>query len=180
MKFFGIIVAATALFASGISALPLGNLGEIHPRTPSDYSINKVFANWMNDPKTQRRLANHCNTRGGWEGWAQAEIEDELRRAFTIPHTIREVTSVYKGKEFADLVLPLRPRNNGMILELKCENAYGQKGSQDQSPCTCRHCQAVRCQTRVQRLHFCSPCHSLYTRGRPLSHKNRHEAYPGG
>ena len=134
MKFFGTIVAATALFASGISALPLGDLGGIHPRAPADYNINKVLKDWMDDDKTKRRLGNHCNTKGGWEGWAQGEIESEFRDAFEIPQTIREDTSVYKGRELADLVLPKTARYKGMVIELKCENAYGQKGVKIKAP----------------------------------------------
>lgn len=103
-------------------------LGGIHRRAPVNYDINQALEDWMGDPKVRRKLANHCDTRGGWEGWAQAEIETEFRQAFNIPETIREVTKVYAGRELADLVLPKTNAYNGMVIELKCENAYGQKG----------------------------------------------------
>ncbi|OSS51333.1 hypothetical protein B5807_03983 [Epicoccum nigrum] len=128
MKFFGTIVAATTLFASGISALPLSDLGGIHRRAAADYDINKVLKDWIVDPSIQRKLANHCNTRGGWEGWAQGELETEFRSDFRIADTVREVTEVYAGKGLADFVLPKTKTNNGMVIELKCENAYGQPG----------------------------------------------------
>lgn len=82
----------------------------------------------MDDANVQRNLKNHCDTRGGWEGWAQGELETEFRHTFKIPETIREVTKVYAGRELADLVLPKTDIYNGMVIELKCENAYGQKG----------------------------------------------------
>lgn len=134
MKFFGTIVAATALFASGISALPLGDLGGLQRRAPVDYDINKVLVAWMADKKVQRNLVNHCTTRGGWEGWAQGDLETDLRTAFNIKETIREVTKVYAGKELADFVLPKTSTHNGMVIELKCENAYGQKGVKISKP----------------------------------------------
>lgn len=134
MKFFGTIVAATALFTSGISALPLGDLGGLQRRAPVDYDINKVLIDWMADPKVQRNLVNHCTTRGGWEGWAQGDLETDLRTAFKIKETIREVTQVYAGRELADFVLPKTSTHNGMVIELKCENAYGQKGVKISKP----------------------------------------------
>ena len=134
MKFFGTIVAATALFASGISALPVGDLGGLQRRAPVDYDINKVLVAWMADKKVQRNLVNHCTTRGGWEGWAQGDLETDLRTAFNIKETIREVTKVYAGKELADFVLPKTSTHNGMVIELKCENAYGQKGVKISKP----------------------------------------------
>ena len=134
MKFFGTLVAATALFASGISALPLGDLGGIDRRAPVDYEINKVLVDWMADPKVKRNLVNHCTTRGGWEGWAQGDLETDFRTAFNIRETIREVTQVYAGRELADFVLPKTSTHNGMVIELKCENAYGQKGVKISKP----------------------------------------------
>lgn len=135
MKFFGTIVAVTALFASSISASPLGDLGGIYPRAPADYNINKVLKDWMNGDNTKRRLANHCNTKGGWEGWAQGKIKSEFRDTFRIPQTIREKSDVYQGnKKRADLVLPKTDKLKGMIIELKCENAYGQKGVKIKAP----------------------------------------------
>jgi len=134
MKFFGTIVAATALFTSGISALPLGDLGGLQRRAPVDYDINKVLKDWMADPKVKRNLANHCTTRGGWEGWAQGDLETDFRTAFNIKETIREVTQVYAGSLLADFVLPKTSTHNGMVIELKCENAYGQKGVKIDKP----------------------------------------------
>ena len=134
MKFFGTIVAATALFTSGISALPLGDLGGLQRRAPVDYDINKVLKDWMADPKVKRNLANHCTTRGGWEGWAQGDLETDFRTAFNIKETIREVTQVYAGSLLADFVLPKTSTHNGMVIELKCENSYGQKGVKIDKP----------------------------------------------
>lgn len=134
MKFFGTIVAATALFASGISALPLGDLGGLQRRAPVDYDINKVLKDWMADPKVRRNLVNHCTTRGGWEGWAQGDLETDFRTAFNIKETIREVTQVYAGRELADFVLPKTSTHKGMVIELKCENSYGQKGVKISKP----------------------------------------------
>ncbi|KAF1352746.1 hypothetical protein EJ07DRAFT_183199 [Lizonia empirigonia] len=128
MKFLGTIVAAAALLASGISASPLGDLGGIHARALTDYDINTAIQKWMADPKTRKRLTNNCNTKGGWEGWAQAELEDEFKDEFKLSDSLREVSKVYIKGKLADLVLPKTAQKKGMIIELKCENAFGQKG----------------------------------------------------
>ena len=91
MKFLGTILSAAALLASGISALPAGKRGTIETRASLlDYNIDTVIANWMSDTKTRKRLTNNSNTVGGWEGWAQSELEDEFKEAFGLSMDIRE------------------------------------------------------------------------------------------
>lgn len=57
-----------------------------------------------------------------------------LELHINIKETIREVTQVYAGRELADFVLPKTSTHNGMVIELKCENAYGQKGVKISKP----------------------------------------------
>jgi hypothetical protein len=128
MKFFGTILATAALLASGISASPLGDRGGIYARAQEDYDINKAIQIWTADAKTKRRMTSSCNTKGGWEGWAQVELEDEFKDLFKLTGTIRENGEVYKGNKLADFVLPKTTKNKGMVIELKCENVFGQRG----------------------------------------------------
>lgn len=88
----------------------------------------------MEKPNTKDRLGTACNTNGGWESWAQIEIEAEFRSEFAIPQSvdIREPvvydkSSTDKGEPRADFLLPETKKNKGMIIELKCENKKSNK-----------------------------------------------------
>jgi hypothetical protein len=135
MKFLITLLSAAALFTSGISAAPFDKRGTIEARVATEYNIDSVMIEWMKDPKTQRRMNNACRTVGGWEGWAQLEIEDEMRTKFGIPDNtdIRE-QSVFEGQQKADFVLPKTAKLGGMIIELKCENKVSQSGGAIQTP----------------------------------------------
>lgn len=135
MKFLVTLLSAAALLAPGISAAPLDERGLIEARAGTEYDIDGVIVGWMKDTKTQRRMANACGTVGGWEGWAQLELEDEFREKFKIPRTtdIRE-QSIFEGQQKADFVLPKTATRDGMIIELKCENKVSQSGNAIQTP----------------------------------------------
>lgn len=130
MKFLGTLLPAAALLVSGIFALPLNERDWIEARALKAYDIDEVIKAWMSDEKTVKRLKNNCNTKGGWEKWAQSELEDEFRTEFGLTGDIREQENVYtaKNKKYADFVLPESDKYKGMIIELKCENKFGQKG----------------------------------------------------
>lgn len=148
MRFLVEFLSITALLASGISAVPLHNHGMIEARVQDtgtdkekapastsksanlpDFEINKVLIEWMGDPKTQKRLKTACNTVGGWESWAQLELEGEFRSFFQLSEDqdIRE-PYVYdklpedKAEQKADFLILENAKNKGMIIELKCEN----------------------------------------------------------
>ena len=57
-----------------------------------------------------------------------AELEDEFKDEFKLSQGLREVSKVYVKGKLADLVLPKTAQKKGIIIELKCENAFGQKG----------------------------------------------------
>ena len=128
MKFLSAILSAAPLLASGTYASPLGERGAIQARAPTDYNIDTVISQWMAQPGVRRRLKNNCDTNGGWEGWAQVELDLEFKDAFNLKGTdIREQGKVYGNAKFADFVLPRSPVYKGMVIELKCENKTGQK-----------------------------------------------------
>ncbi|KZM28007.1 uncharacterized protein EKO05_0002029 [Ascochyta rabiei] len=137
MKFLITLLSAAGLLASGISAAPLNERGIIRTRAPgTDYDIDDAIVDWMSDPKTKRRIKTACGTVGGWEGWAQLELEAEFREKFQIPENtdIREQSKVFEGRQIADFLLPETATHKGMIIELKCENKNAQSGDGMQKP----------------------------------------------
>ncbi|KAF1923087.1 uncharacterized protein M421DRAFT_333181 [Didymella exigua CBS 183.55] len=136
MKSLITLLSAAALLASGISAAPSGERGAIEARVTRDYDIDTAIVNWMKKPLVQKRLKGVCSTDGGWEVWAQVELEDEFKEGFALDEnlSIREKTEVYMNSKRADFVLPETNRVKGMIIELKCENKNEQKGSAIKTP----------------------------------------------
>jgi hypothetical protein len=136
MKSIVSLLSATALLVSYISAAPLAARGAIEARATKDYDIDTAIVNWMKAPHVKRRFNSVCNTDGGWEVWAQVELEDEFREAFELDKdtSIREKTEVFLTQKRADFVLPESKRTKGMIIELKCENKNEQKGSAIKTP----------------------------------------------
>ncbi|KAH6614037.1 hypothetical protein C7974DRAFT_69338 [Boeremia exigua] len=137
MKFLVTLLSAAGLLASGVSAAPLKERGIIRARAPGiDYDIDTAIKDWMKDARTQGRMEVACGTVGGWEGWAQLELETEFRAKFKIPKStaIREQSKVFESKQIADFLLPETATNKGMIIELKCENKNAQSGDGMQKP----------------------------------------------
>lgn len=94
------------------------------------YDIEEVFKEWFGDPKVQETLGGMCLQDGGWEGWAQVELDKRFRKFFGLHKKtrIREF-KVYNGKrKAADFLLPETDEYDGMILELKCENKNTNSG----------------------------------------------------
>lgn len=89
--------------------------------------IDKYISEWMGDKTNKDKLANSASTtNGGWECWAQFELEYYIKKEMQIPTTtkVREVR-VYADKNLAaDFAFdPITTSNKkGIILELKCEN----------------------------------------------------------
>ena len=100
-----------------------------------EYNIDQAIVEWMEEPRTQRRMNTICGSVGGWVDWAEFELECEFRAKFNLPTTvdIRE-QSVFEGREKAHLVLPRTAEFDGVIIELKCENKLGQRGDAMQTP----------------------------------------------
>lgn len=125
MKFFITLLSAAALLASCVSAAPT----VVKPT--QDYNIEKPIAAWSQRANVKKTFERVCATSGGWEGWAQVELEDAFMDEFGFdPSTsIREIPDVFRDKKRADFVLPVTTLLKGMIIELKCENKGEQKGS---------------------------------------------------
>lgn len=157
MKFLATLLSVTALLASGISATPLGERGMIEApakqlderTTPAaatnpttnkgkapassssskkDYDIDPLIEMWVKSSHSKEMWPSLCNTNGGWEVWAQAELEKVFLNSFDIDENmdIRE-PAVYEkslkgGQPLADFILPATDKMNGIIIELKCEN----------------------------------------------------------
>ena len=137
MKFLITLLSAAALLASGISAAPLDERGMIEARARgTEYNIDSAIVAWMGNSETQKRLKTACGTVGGWEGWAQLELEHMFRTRFQIPDTtdIREQSKVFEGKQIADFLLPETATRKGVIIELKCENKNAQSGDAMEKP----------------------------------------------
>jgi hypothetical protein len=135
MKLLPTLLSAVALLSSSISALPLNEYGMIKARAPtSNYNIDKAVKDWM-ETVSEREWMNACETKGGWEGWMQFGFEMKLKEVFKLKgHVLREDSKPYGGKMAADFTLPRTPKFNGMIIELKCENAFSQKGTSLRKP----------------------------------------------
>lgn len=152
MKFLGTLLTAAALFSSCAFSAPLDESNLLAVRVDRragaaqntggtqasgsgssnlpDYDIETVLKSWVQKTHVQERLAAVCTTDGGWESWAQYEVEQEFRKAFSIKKKdqIREVHVYENAKEAADFVLPATDKLKGMIIELKCENKNTNKG----------------------------------------------------
>lgn len=95
-----------------------------------DYDIDTVIKEWFTK-KADGRLDSVCTTDGGWEGWAQLELEQEFKTTFQLGKKakVREGHVYRNDREAADFVLKADAKNKGMIIELKCENRKTNKGS---------------------------------------------------
>lgn len=153
MHFPSLILVSSTLFAPSLAA-PSGlanylSLGGIRARTdpyqtPKKPTINPSDSSAANSPpyigmtsfnmdshmrewlgSTQQKLSYAAYTDGGWESWAQYEIEFFLKSTLGLDVTrrIREV-QVYGDKKAADFTFdPSQQKNTkGMVVELKCEN----------------------------------------------------------
>jgi hypothetical protein len=129
------LLSAVALLSSSISALPLNEYGMIKARVPTaNYDIDEAVQKWMGTV-SKEEWNNACKTKGGWEGWMQFSFEIQLQRLFNLQsYDLREDTKPYGGKMATDFTLPQTPKVNGMIIELKCENAFSQKGTSLKKP----------------------------------------------
>jgi hypothetical protein len=135
MKLLPTLLSAVALLSSSISALPLNEYGMIKTRAPTaNYDIDKAVKDWM-ETVSEKEWKNACKTKGGWEVWMQFGLEIKLEEVFKLKgHDLREDSKPYGGKMAADFTLPQTPKFNGMIIELKCENAFSQKGTSLKKP----------------------------------------------
>jgi hypothetical protein len=135
MKLLPTLLSAVALLSSSISAIPLNEYGMIKARAPTtNYDIDEAVQQWMGTV-SKEEWTNACTTKGGWEGWMQFGFELQLKRLFKLQgHDLRENSKPYGGKMAADFTLPHTPKVNGMIIELKCENAFSQKGKSLKKP----------------------------------------------
>jgi hypothetical protein len=135
MKFLVTLLSAAALLASGISASPLGERGMIKARAPTkDYDIDGAIVSWMGERHTRSMIKSVCSTSGGWEVWAQVELEAKFKDTFGISVDIREQSKVFNNRKIADFVLPETDQLKGMIIELKCENRGAQSGKAMKAP----------------------------------------------
>ncbi|KAJ4361277.1 hypothetical protein N0V95_002046 [Ascochyta clinopodiicola] len=125
MKSFITLLSAAALLASCVSAAPT----VVKPT--QDYNIEDPIEAWSQRPNVKKTFERACATSGGWEGWAQVELEDAFIDEFGLdPATsVREISDVFRDKKRADFVLPETTLFRGMIIELKCENKGEQKGA---------------------------------------------------
>lgn len=135
MMFLGTLLSTVTLIASGVSASPLGERSILQARVPTqDYAIDPAFVTWMQKSHTHDLFRRACSTVGGWEPWAQLELEHVFKQRFHIGEDvdIREQSKVFRrddGKAmFADFLLPKTNTHKGMIIELKCENKLNNKG----------------------------------------------------
>jgi hypothetical protein len=135
MKLLPTLLSALTLLSSSISALPLDEYGMINVRASTvNYNIDKVVKDWMNTV-SKEEWENACTTKGGWEGWMQFGFEIKLRQVLNLKgYVLREDSKPYGGKMAADFTLPQTPGFNGMVIELKCENAFSQKGASLKKP----------------------------------------------
>ncbi|KAF2711940.1 hypothetical protein K504DRAFT_465665 [Pleomassaria siparia CBS 279.74] len=144
MKFLITLLSAAALLASGISASPLGERGLIKARAvpTTNYDIDKAIAHWMKERHTRHMFVTAGTTTGGWESWAQLELEQVFKNKFKINQDtdIREQSKVFNKlpkashAKIADFVLPQTDDYKGMIIELKCENKKTNRGDHMQKP----------------------------------------------
>lgn len=130
MKSLITLLSAAALLASGISAAPLEVRGAIEARGTQEYDIDGSLGRWIKRAHTKLIMNSVCSTDGGWEVWAQVEIEQAFREDFNLDKSksIREVSDVYVDAKRADFVLPADKTMKGAIIELKCENTGEQRG----------------------------------------------------
>lgn len=90
-------------------------------------NIDDYISSWMDDETNSEKLAHSAGTtNGGWECWAQFELEYVIKKRMGISTTtqVREVR-VYEDQSLAaDFAFDPLPTSNkkGIILELKCEN----------------------------------------------------------
>lgn len=115
----------------------MGERGVIEARVPTtDYNIDLPIVKWIKKPNTQTMMKRACGTRGGWEPWAQLELEEAFMNAFGFSEDIdiREEPDVFNNGKIADFVLPETAQFKGMIIELKCENKITQKGNLIKTP----------------------------------------------
>lgn len=158
MQFLLTFVIAGALLASGLAAPPglasdryptLLNARADRPKTPENkdsklnsppapkqagsFDLDGTIGKWLGEAITQKRIRYADTTDGGWEGWAQFEIEVAFRDALEYDYNkgVREVKVFLGSNQAADFTFdPSEQKNKrGMIVELKCENKKTYSGT---------------------------------------------------
>ncbi|PVI00747.1 hypothetical protein DM02DRAFT_655120 [Periconia macrospinosa] len=122
----------------GTAPVPPEGAPNAPPRTlPSnDYEVELAIQKWFREPHTADVFSTAADTSGGWETWAQVELERIFKEDFDDDfkkdlvkgtRDIREQSYVYqpnsktKRSPIADFVLPQTTDKKGMIIELKVE-----------------------------------------------------------
>lgn len=107
--------------------LPPGPASKLAQQTAID--VEKCVSDWMSDPIIGMKLGYGVSiTTGGWEGWAQVELECFFHQEMETALGAAEVR-VYADKSLAaDFVFdppgaPKTSNKKGIIIELKRENA---------------------------------------------------------
>lgn len=140
MKLPTSLFAVAALLASCVSSIPLDqpvSVPGLSVRTTSktDYDISGPIKNMFDN--NHASLQGVCQTNGGWEVAVQVLLETELRKSFKFSRkthaSLREKAVYTDSSMAADFVLPETKDKNGMIIELKCENANSNAGAKMQS-----------------------------------------------
>lgn len=90
-------------------------------------AIDRYALEWMQSDTNKDKIAYSASTtNGGWESWAQFELEFFIKQKLVVPVTtkVREVRAYADKSLAADFVFdpPPTSKNVGVILELKCEN----------------------------------------------------------
>lgn len=97
------------------------------------FKIDDYLNDWLGEAATKQAIYYADLTDGGWEGWAQFEFEVYVRRELKYDYNkrVREI-QIYDGSsQAADFTFENSDQlnNNGMVVELKCENKNSLAGT---------------------------------------------------
>jgi len=106
----------------GSGSSPPGAPAKNQPDPP--YDLSNVIGAWFAKEKVhlEKMFPIAADTRGGWESWAQLELEQVFRATYKNLRgkDIREVGQVYEGNERADFFLPeVGPEKKGTFFRVR-------------------------------------------------------------